>query len=125
MLPMFGGLILVAFVVVALAVELSMLGGAYRGVAGAADVASESGAAMLDVAGVYDSEYELNPGRAQEEATRVAAAMTSSGASAEVAATELEVCVTVRDQYVPRTLVFLGLDAIDIAVTSCAQPRSG
>ena len=40
MLPMLGGLILVAFVVVALVAELAFLGQTYRSTAAAADAAS-------------------------------------------------------------------------------------
>jgi hypothetical protein len=125
MLPMFGGLILIAFIVIALAVEISLLGQAYRIAAAAADTASEAGAAMLAEPSVYASHIELDIARADGESRVVAMAIARPGASVSVTASTTDVCVTVMDAYHPRTLVFLGVDSIDIAVTSCAEPRTG
>lgn len=125
MLPMFGGLILIAFIVIALAVEVSLLGQTYRIAAAAADAASEAGAAMLAVPSAYESNIELDAVLADSESRIVAMALSRPGASVDVAASTVDVCVTVRDEYHPRTLVFLGVESIDIAVTSCAEPRTG
>ena len=125
MLPMFGGLIFVAFIVIALAVELSLLGSAYRDAAAVADAASETGAAMLAPDAVYDSRIELDPPSAENASRSAVVAVARPGAIADVAASTTQVCVTIRDQYFPRTLVFIGFNEIDIVVTSCAEPRTG
>ena len=125
MLPMFGGLIVVAFVMVALAAELAFLGQAYRNTAAAADAASEAGAAMLSVSAAYDSDLAIDSPRAIAESQGVAAHLVGGNASIEVVADLTSVCVTIHDEYRPGTLAFVGVGAIDVAVTSCAEPRSG
>lgn len=125
MLPMFGGLILIAFIMIALAVELALLGTSYRAVASAADAGAEAGAAMLDVESLYESAVELDRAAAASQSMLVAAAQIAHVVDVQVATTSTEVCVTVRDEYRPTTLAFIGVGSIDVTVTSCAVPRTG
>ncbi len=125
MLPMFGGLIFVAFIVIALAVEMSLMGQAYRNAAAVADAASEAGAAAISVQAAYETGIALDTTLAAQESRSVAMTLAPDASSVEVQAVPSDVCVTIRDQYRPTTLVFFGLNAIDIAVTSCAEPRMG
>ena len=60
MLPMTAGLIFVGFAIVALVLELSLLGASYRDVATVADLAAEAGASVLVVSDVYYSEIALD-----------------------------------------------------------------
>lgn len=124
-LPMFGALVFTSFVVVALAVELAMVGATYRSAAAAADAAAEAGAAMVAPDRAYDDEIVLDVDRAWSESLAVGTALARPGAAVEVDATLVGVCVTVRDRYVPATLGFLGSPGIDIAVDTCAEPRVG
>ena len=125
MLPMFGGLIFVSFIMIALVVELAMLGIAYRSTASAADASAEAGAAMLSERDAYVSRVAIDPQRARSEATGVAYSLIGSGAKVEVEATPSTVCVTVVDRYEPTTLLFLGVAGVDVTATSCAEPRVG
>lgn len=122
-LPMFAGLLFTSFIMIALVVELALLGSSYRRVAGAADAAAESGASMLSVADAYASELALDPGVATLEAIRVASALSGGDATVSISGTVL--CVTVSDVYRPTTLLNLGVSQIDVVVESCAEPRRG
>ncbi len=125
MLPMAAGLIFVAFATIALVVELSLLGAAYRDVATVADLAAESGAAMLSNPGAYDAATSLDEAAATHEARRVGA-MWGSGSTRVTVDTEPgRICVTVSDAYHPKTLVFIGVREIAIHVTGCASPIAG
>lgn len=125
MLPMFGALVFTSFVMVALVVELALLGSAYRSAAAAADAAAEAGAAMLAEDRAYAGELAVDVVRARDESTVVGTALARGGAVVDVDATALEVCVTVRDRYLPATLGFLGASGIDVVVSTCAEPRAG
>ena len=80
-LPMFAGLALTSFVMIALVVELALLAANYRVVAGAADAAAESGASMLSVADAYASELAIDPAMATAEALKVASLLSRGQAS--------------------------------------------
>ncbi len=125
MLPMFGALLFTSFVMVALVVELTLLGFAYRSAAAAADAAAEAGAAMLAEDRAYADAVAVDALRARNESMAVGTALARSSAVVYVEATLLQVCVTVRDRYLPATLGFLGASGIDIAVDTCAEPRVG
>lgn len=125
MLPMFGALVFTSFVMVALVVELALLGFAYRSAAAAADAAAEAGAAMLAEDRAYADEIAVDVLRAEDESRAVGTALARRGAVVDVDATALQVCVTVRDRHLPATLSFLGVSGIDIAVNTCAEPRVG
>jgi hypothetical protein len=122
-LPLFAGLVLTSFVMIALVVELALLSATYRVVAGAADAAAESGASMLSVADAYASELALDTAAATSEAMRVVAALSTGDATVSISGAQL--CVTVSDVYRPTTLLNLGVSAVDVTVQSCAEPRRG
>jgi Flp pilus assembly protein TadG len=122
-LPMFAGLALTSFVMIALVVELALLSATYRVVAGAADAAAESGASMLSVTDAYASELVLDTAAAKSEAMRVVAALSTGDATISISGAQL--CVTVSDVYRPTTLLNLGVSAVDVTVQSCAEPRRG
>jgi Flp pilus assembly protein TadG len=122
-LPMFAGLALTSFVMIALVVELALLSATYRVVAGAADAAAESGASMLSVTDAYASELVLDTAAAESEAMRVVAALSTGDATTSISGARL--CVTVSDVYRPTTLLNLGVSAVDVTVQSCAEPRRG
>ena len=124
-LPMFGALVFTSFVMVALVVELALLGFAYRSAAAAADAAAEAGAAMLAEDRAYADEIAVDVFRARDESMAVGTALARRGAVVDVDATVLQVCVTVRDRHLPATLAFLGVSSIDIVVNTCAEPRLG
>lgn len=124
-LPMFGALVFTSFVIVALAVELAMVGATYRSAAAAADAAAEAGAAMVAPDRAYGDEIVLDVERARSESLAVGTALARHGAVVQVDATLVAVCVTVRDWYLPATLGFLGAPGIDVAVDTCAEPRVG
>jgi hypothetical protein len=110
---------------IALVVELALLGSTYRSVASTADAAAEAGASMLSEVELYASRTVLDAGLATAEATNVVDSLSGGGAVATVTVASTRVCVTVHDQYRPRTLAFLGLRDMSIDVTSCAEPRTG
>jgi hypothetical protein len=125
MLPMTAGLVFVAFAVVALLLELSLLGAAYRDVATVADLASEAAASMIAHQGAYGSEIGIDARIAEDEAKRVGVLW---GSGDEVITVDVEVrrvCVTIEDTYEPRTLAFIGVAALALRATGCAEPRSG
>ena len=122
-LPMFAGLALTSFVMIALVVELALLSATYRVVAGAADAAAESGASMLSVTDAYASELVLDTAAAESEAMRVVAALSTGDATISISGAQL--CVIVSDVYRPTTLLNLGVSAVDVTVQSCAEPRRG
>jgi hypothetical protein len=123
MLPMFAALTFTSFVMIALVVELALLGANYRVVAGAADAAAESGASILSTADAYASELVLDSAGATSEALRVARSLSDGEASASASGAVL--CVTVSDVYRPLTLLAIGISDVDISVRSCAEPRRG
>ncbi len=125
MLPMTMGLVFVAFSIVALVVELSLLGAAYRDVATVADLAAEAAASIIAVPGAYDAQIELDMLAADEEASRVGALWGSGDEILTVSITQDRVCVSVSDVYRPRTLAFIGVTEFDVAATGCAEPRAG
>ncbi|MEN8040500.1 MAG: hypothetical protein ABFR95_03260 [Actinomycetota bacterium] len=125
MLPMMGGLIFVAFIVTALAVEISLLGVAFRDVSTVADLAAESGAATLLQSGAYDTHLLLDERGAEVEALRVASLWGSGDESATVRVRPDSICVTVSDTYRPRTLVFIGVNELTVNATGCAIPAAG
>ena len=125
MLPLFGGLAFVSFVMIALVVELALLGSTYRSVAAAADAASEAGASMLSEAEAYESRLVVDGDRARQVSSEVARRLAGADVVVDVAPTPSRVCVTVGQAYEPTTLGLLGVGAIDVSVTSCAEPRVG
>jgi len=125
MLPMTAGLIFVAFAVVALVIELSLLGASYRDVATVADLAAEAGASVLAASGAYESEVSLDVVGAEAEARRVGGMWGSGDEVVEIDVDTSRICVTVADSYRPRTLAFIGVTALSVSATGCAMPAAG
>jgi hypothetical protein len=125
MLPMTAGLIFVAFAVVALLLELSLLGASYRDVATVADLAAEAGASMLVASAAYGGDVVLDAAQAEAEAQRVGAMWGSGDEAIIVDFDPGRICVTVADTYRPRTLIFIGVTELPIRAQGCAEPRAG
>jgi SpoU rRNA methylase family enzyme len=125
MLPMTAGLIFVGFAIVALVLELSLLGASYRDVATVADLAAEAGASVLVVSDVYDSEIALDVAEAEIEARRVGSMWGSGDEIVTIEADLARICVTVSDTYRPQTLVFIGVTELAVSARGCAEPRAG
>jgi hypothetical protein len=125
MLPMTTGLVFVAFAVVALLLELSLLGASFRDVATVADLAAEAGASILVVSGAYDGETHLDVTAAEAEARRVGGMWGSGNEVITVDAGPGRICVTVADTYKPQTLTFIGVTEMAVEARGCAEPRRG
>lgn len=125
MLPLTAGLVLVAFSILALVVELSLLGTRYRDVATVADLAAESAASELVRSGAYGRELSLDPTSAEAEARRVGAMWGTGDEVVSVDVDQIRVCVTVADTYRPQTLAFIGVTTLTVRATGCAEPRAG
>lgn len=125
MLPMTAGLIFVAFAIVAVVLELSLLGASYRDMATVADLAAEAGAGSLMALRAYGDEVTLDVAEARIEAERVGT-MWGSGDETVTIEVDLDrICVTVVDFYRPQSLVFIGVTEMTIQATGCAEPRAG
>ena len=124
-MPMTAGLIFVAFAVVALLLELSLLGSSFRDVATVADLAAEAGASVLVESGAYAGELSLDVARAEMEARRVGAMWGDGDEIISVDAEPGGICVTIADIYRPRTLLFIGVTELAVSSSGCAEPRSG
>lgn len=119
------GLIFVAFAVVALLLELSLLGASFRDVATVADLAAEAGASVLGVSAAYDGEMNLDVPAAEAEARRVGGMWGSGNEIITVDAVPERICVTVADTYRPQTLTFIGVTEMTVRARGCAEPISG
>ncbi len=125
MLPMATGLLLVAFSIMALVLELALVGVAYRDVATIADLAAEAGAAQLDASAVYATDLLLDSDAAEAQARHIADQWGSGDETVSVSVDPGRFCVAVGDIYHPRTLAFMGIPAVSISATGCAEPRAG
>jgi hypothetical protein len=125
MLPMTVGLAFVAFAIVALVLELSLLGTRYRDVATVADLAAESAASELVRSSAYGGELSLDPNTAEAEARRVGAMWGTGDEVVSVDIDQNRICVTIADTYQPQTLAFIGMSSVTVRATGCAEPRSG
>jgi len=124
MLPAFAGLVFVSLVILALAVEIASFGVAYRQTADLADVAAESGASMIDQSALHNGSTVLDePAAAREALTVVSGA--GFGETARVDVLPDRVCVSVTRVHEATALSFLAIGAVDVQVTSCAEPRTG
>jgi hypothetical protein len=122
MLPFMAALIFVGLVVVALALDATMLAATYREVAFSADVGAEAGAAAI----TDDGNLTLDPDRAETTGVEAAlAARFRTGRIADADAGPDRVCVVVTDVYEPRILGALGVGPTEISVEACAEPSRG
>lgn len=125
MLPAFGGLLFVSFVLLTLAVEIGLLGVAYRDTASIADTAAEAGAAMIDIGALHEGSTVLNATDAVAEAS---ASLTRSGLSTSQASIQVStssVCVAISRSHAVQALGYLAISTIQIGVTGCAEPATG
>jgi hypothetical protein len=125
MLPLFGALLFVSFVLLSLAVEIGLLGVAYRDAASLADTAAEAGAAMIDIRSLHEGFTVLNVQDAVEEA---GAALSRSGVAASEASIRVgdtQVCVAISRDHVVQALGYLAVSTVRIDVTGCAEPATG
>jgi hypothetical protein len=125
MLPAFGGLLFVSFVLLTLAVEIGLLGVAYRDTASIADTAAEAGAAMIDIGAIHEGSTVLN---ARDAVAEASASLTRSGIAASEASIdvgEVSVCVAISRRHAVQALGYLAISSIQIEVTGCAEPATG
>ncbi len=125
MLPAFGGLLFVSFVLLTLAVDIALLGAAYRDTATLADVAAEAGAAMIDQRALHGGTTTVDPRAATLEAL---ATLTRAGVSNSETAVEVRgasVCVSIRKRHRTLGLRYLAVGEIVIDVSGCARPGTG
>lgn len=126
MLPMVGGLLFVAILVVALLADLALLQGTYRRTASSADRIAEAAAAMLDDDILRtDGTIAIDEGAATERAIAVA---RGEGIPQDLLAVEIAggtVCVEVRRLHEPVAIRVITSHAIDVRVRSCAVPAVG
>lgn len=126
MLPYLGALFFIGFVVLGLALDVSLLAATYREAAFAADAGAEAGAAHLDVASAYGGTTNLDRGSAVAAAeTASLAARSRSGRTATATTDGVTVCVSVTDRFQPRILGSIGVGAQGVTVRACATPRQG
>lgn len=122
MIPLVGALIFVTFAVLALAVDIALLHGAYVDTAARADAAAEYGASMVDVNAIHDGSLQLDAVRAGD-ATR--AAVGPDRTILELDVTGDVVCVTLGTAHRTHALTFVGVREVDVRVRSCASPAQG
>jgi hypothetical protein len=122
MLPLLGGLVFASLVIVSLAVDVALLHGAYVEVGLLADVAAESGAAMIDEAQAHDERLVIDADRAR----RAAHGVLAGGSERMEAVIEgASLCVTVTREHRTVALGLVGVAAVDVRVRSCAEPVTG
>lgn len=125
MLPAFGGLLFVSFVLVTLAVEIGLLGVAYRDTASIADTAAEAGAAMIDIGSLHEGSTLIN---AEEALAEASTSLTRSGIAAAEASVQVDdtfVCVAISTSHDVQALGYLAISRVQIEVTACAIPTTG
>jgi hypothetical protein len=125
MLPAFGGLLFVSFVLLTLAVEIGLLGVAYRDTAAIADTAAEAGAAMIDIRSLHEGSTVLNAHDAVAEANASLARSGVGGSEASIQVRSTRVCVAISRRHDVQALGYLAIRTIQIEVTGCAEPATG
>lgn len=125
MLPAFGGLLFVSFVLLSLAVEIGLVGVAYRDTASIADTAAEAGAAMIDIASIHEGSTVINTRDAVAEAGASLAVSGVAPSEASIQVDDTAVCVAISKQHTVQALGYLDVSTIQIDVTGCAEPATG
>jgi len=125
MLPAFGGLLFVSFVLLSLAIEIGLLGVAYRDAASIADTAAEAGAAMIDAASLHEGSTVLNESDAVAEASASLTRLGVSVSEASIQVRDTSVCVAISRRHTVQALGYLAISAVQIDVTGCAEPATG
>ncbi len=124
LLPMFGGLVVIAFIVLGLTVDIARLQLAYRNVAAVADLATEAGASAIDEASMHEGVVALDP-VAAHDVTEQTAHELAPGTEIDVEAAQDVVCATVSTSVSTSALAFIGQRTVAVSVRSCAEPAIG
>lgn len=124
MVPMMGALLFVGFTIIALAVDVALLHGAYLRASVVADHAAEAAAAMIDVDAAHAGETVLDTRAATAIAVRVLIDNGWQGSS-EVGFDGAQVCVEVSEPHGTVALAFVGLPTVQVATVACAVPAVG
>jgi hypothetical protein len=122
MLPLLGGLIFVALVVLGVSVDVARLHGTYVEVGLLADVAAESGAAMIDELDAHDAHLRLDPERAL---AAVGAVIGDRARQIEAVVDGASLCVSIVHEHRMVALSLIGVSTVDVVVRSCATPMAG
>ncbi|MCL1599372.1 MAG: hypothetical protein M3094_09325 [Actinomycetia bacterium] len=126
MLPMFAGLLFVSFMILALAVEIALLGAVWRQAADVADIAAEAGAAMIDERLLHTGNIiAIDAQDAGHAALGAAHDLGVAGGDVTVDVGTAKVCVTIRVRHVTRSLRFIAVREIPVEVSRCAVPAVG
>lgn len=126
MVPLVGGLIFVALLVIALVAEIAMLQVSYRVAASQADRAAEAGAAMIDEGRVrIDGVVVLDPMAAIERAQEAAVAAGVEQRHLDIDADGTIVCVSLTHRHEPFAIRMVTTAPVEITVRSCATPVIG
>jgi hypothetical protein len=125
MLPAFGGLLFVSFVILTLAVEIGLLGVAYRDTASIADTAAEAGAAMIDPASLHEGLTVINAPDAVAEANASLSRLGVTPSEASIRVGDTSVCVAISRAHAVQALGYLAISSVQIEVTGCAEPATG
>jgi hypothetical protein len=124
-LPLVGGLAIVAFIVLGLVTDVALLHGTYRRTALGADAAAEAGAAMLDPIAAHDGRVAISPTDAEAEARRV---IEVSHLDLDLVGVEVsgdQLCIDVATTHRTVMLATLGLREVPVEVRSCAHAAVG
>lgn len=115
----------VSFVILTLAIEIGLLGVAYRDTASIADTAAEAGAAMIDVASLHEGSTVLNVSDAVTEATASLTRLGVSASEASIQVRDTSICVAISRRHAVQALGYLAISTVQIDVTGCAEPATG
>lgn len=124
-LPLVGGLLFVALVMIALTTDLALLHGAYRETSAVADFAAEAGAAMIDEGSLHAGVVELDGAAAERAARWWVEHSTSQPVDVTVDTEGAEICVALAAVHRTTALPALGIRSVVVRVRSCAVPATG
>jgi hypothetical protein len=126
MLPLFGALVFIAVLVVALVVDIALLQGTFRRMASSADRIAEGAAAMIDVEHLRDEgAVVLEAAEAISMASSLAVAEGMSGDHMTVEIDDGRICVELRGRYDVVALRIITGEPVAVTVRSCAEPAVG
>jgi hypothetical protein len=115
-------LLFAATLMLGLAVDITRIGIAWREASHLAATAAEAGAGWIDADAARDDRIEIDPDAARTAARSL---VTNNSLMMTVTATAERVCVRVRIRVRPTVLALVGAAPKDVAVTACAEPRTG
>lgn len=117
-----GVLLFGSVLMLGLAVDLARVAAVWRQASHLSATAAEAGAGWIDHAAALDDRLAVDPVRAREAATEVAA---GPGRTHSVSADASRVCVTVTIPVPPTMLAMVGAAPASITASACAEPRKG